>query len=333
MFKKRFILGSVGILLLAALGFAVGYIISSGRLSNPGGASAANAILPSGSDKETDGLKGPVNRVMVESARLSLKSGRLIEGARELCQLTTYNRQGKRLDNSYYLVTNDAQTGREDYAYDERGSIAEMTVRDERNNIVGHEVYSYEYDGVGNWIKRTTSTALYEEGRVKQQPTEVTYRNITYYVDQAITDLANSNPPRAENNEQPSRGDLETLRQSFDGWIAATNAQDVDKLISFYNSKVETFYLSQNVSQDFVRKDKERSFKRVSAMEVSATAPDITMSGDNQTATMRYHKTYVLKIDGGRQHRGEVLSLLRWQRTDDGWKIVGERDLLVLRRD
>jgi YD repeat-containing protein len=334
MFKKKFILGSVGILLLAALGFAVGYIISDKRISNPGGALSANAILPLGSDKETDGLKGPVNRVMVESARLSLKSGRLVEGARELCELTTYNRQGKRVDNSYYLVASDAQAGREEYAYDEQGNLNEMTVRDQNNNIVSKEVYNYEYDAVGNWTKRVTSTAIYEGGQVKQQPTEVTHRNITYYLDQAIADIANSNSSTAENagDEEHSRGDLETLRRAFDGWIAATNAQDVDHLIGFYNSKVETFYRAQNVSQDFVRDDKTRSFKRVSAIEVSATAPDIMMSGDNRTATMRFHKTYAVKMDG-REHHGEVLEWLRWQRTDDGWKIVGERDLRVLRKD
>ena len=102
--------------------------------------------------------------------------------------------------------------------------------------------------------------------------------------------------------------------------------------MSFYNSKVNAFYHSQNVSQEFVRADKTRSLKRVDAIEVHANGPEITMSSDNRLATMRFHKTYAVKIDG-REHHGETLEWLRWQRTDDGWKIVGERDIRVLRKD
>ncbi|MDT5123181.1 MAG: hypothetical protein QOC96_2663 [Acidobacteriota bacterium] len=334
MLRKDYILGSLGILLLVGVGFAIGFMIADGREPNPNTVQSTSSVPRLGSDKDNDGLVGPVNRVMTESAKLSPKSGKLIEGPRELCELTTYDRQGKRVDNSYYLVSNSSQVGREEYAYDDKGNISEMTVRDNSNNVLSKEIYTYEYDAVGNWTKMITSTAVYGGGKVRQQPTEVTYRNIAYYLDQTIAEIAKSNLPLTDSltDEQHSQGDLESLRGALDGWVAATNARDVEQLMSFYSSKVDTFYHSQNVSQEFVRADKTRSLKRVEAIEMSANGTEITMSSDNRTATMRFHKTYAVKMDG-REHHGEVLEWLRWQRTDDGWKIVGERDIRVLRKD
>jgi hypothetical protein len=46
---------------------------------------------------------------------------------------------------------------------------------------------------------------------------------------------------------------------------------------------------------------------------------------------MRFRKQYVIRVDG-RERRGEVIQQLQWQRTDEGWRIVGERDLRVLRK-
>jgi hypothetical protein len=65
-------------------------------------------------------------------------------------------------------------------------------------------------------------------------------------------------------------------------------------------------------------------------VDVQAGEPDIRLSRDGQTAVMRFRKKYA--ISGGvTERRGEVLQELRWQRTRDGWKIVSERDLRVLR--
>ncbi|MDQ3819348.1 MAG: hypothetical protein M3362_16955, partial [Acidobacteriota bacterium] len=179
MSRKEYILGSLGILLLVGVGFAVGLMIAGRVATDADRANTASSVPHRGSDKDNDGLLGPVNRVMTESARLSVKSGKVVEGARELSALTTYDRQGKRVDNSYYLVSSTSPVGREEYAYDDKGNLSEMTVRDDGNNVTGKEVYAYEYDSVGNWTKMTTSTALYGGGKVREQPTEVTYRNIT----------------------------------------------------------------------------------------------------------------------------------------------------------
>ncbi|HEV7374523.1 MAG TPA: nuclear transport factor 2 family protein [Pyrinomonadaceae bacterium] len=333
MFRKNLAPGLVGVILLACIGFAIGFTISYGWIQIPGSSQPA-ALIPLGSDKDNDGLTGPVSKVQTETAKLFLKSGKLAEGPRELLELTTYDNQGKRVDNSYYLVSTNSQAGKEEYAHDDKGNVSEMTLRDNNNNILSKAVYTYEYDAVGNWIKMVTSTVVYEGGKVTRQPTEVTYRTITYYFDQAIAEIVKSNPTSTENpsNEQSAQGDLASLRGALNGWIAATNARDLEGLMKFYNSKLDSFYRAQNVPQEFVRADKTRSFQRADSMEVSASDPEITMSSDEHTATMRFRKTYAVKI-GGRERHGEVLQLLKWQRNDDGWKIVGERDIRILRRD
>jgi ketosteroid isomerase-like protein len=45
---------------------------------------------------------------------------------------------------------------------------------------------------------------------------------------------------------------------------------------------------------------------------------------------MRFRKKYAIE-GGGEDRSGEVVQELRWRRTADGWKIVSERDLHVIR--
>jgi ketosteroid isomerase-like protein len=177
-----------------------------------------------------------------------------------------------------------------------------------------------------------TSTVVYEGGKVTRQPTEVTYRNITYYFDQAIAEIVEANPPSAEGpaGGRRAEGDFAALRGALDEWVAATNARDLERLMNFYGPEVEAYYRARNVSQDFVRADRIRLFQRADAIEVSVEAPEITMSPDGRTATMKFRKGYVMKVQG-RERRGDVFQQLQWRRTDAGWKIIGERDLKVLR--
>jgi YD repeat-containing protein len=335
MFRKIYLPGFLGILLLAAIGFAVGFTISNGWVQQSSGSSPSAALISLDNDKESDGLRGPANRVRTETAKLSLNSGKLVEGPRELLESTTYDHQGKRTDNAYYLVSSNSQVGREEYVRDAQGNLSEKTVRDSNNKILSKEVYTYEYDAVGNWVKMITSTVVYEGGKVTQQPTEVTYRNITYYFDQAIAEIVKTGPVAAGNSaaaERETKGGFASLRGSLDEWVAATNARDLERLMQFYSPEVEVYYRARNVNQDFVRADRTRLFQRSDEVKVTIAAPEITISADESVATMRFRKSYVMKVKG-RERRGEVLQLLQWRHTDEGWKITGERDLKVIRRD
>ena len=328
MFGKPYAPGFLGLLLLTCIGFFVGFFITYGWIQQNQLPHRAAALLPLESDRAMDGLQGPVNRVRTETARLVLKGGKLTEEPRELLELTLYDSQGKEVESTYYLVSGNRQAGKEEYAHDEKGNVSEMTLRDANNNILSREIYTYEHDAIGNWVKMVTSRATYEGGKLTRQPIEVTYRNITYYFDQAIAEIVNSNPASGEGPR--GTGDLAALRGALSDWVAATNARDLEKLLKFYGSKIEVFYRARNVTPEFVREDKANSFERAEAMEVSAGKPEITINSDETLATMRFRKEYFVRMNG-RERRGQVQQVLEWKWTDEGWKIVGERDQRILR--
>jgi len=143
------------------------------------------AITVLDSTKEQDGLIGSVRRVKTETARIELKDGRPIEGPPQLVEVTTYGIKGNRIENTSY-PTAGGVVGKEEYKYDEHGNITEMTVRDDRGAILSREAYSYEFDKLGNWTKMVTNLVVFENGELKREPVEVTYRTLTYYFDDAI---------------------------------------------------------------------------------------------------------------------------------------------------
>src|SRR5438309_6279342 len=64
-----------------------------------------------------------------------------------------------------------------------------MTLVNADGSLVSKEVYKYDYDSMGNWVKMTTSVAVVENGRVGFEPTEVTYRTIFYYLDATMAKM------------------------------------------------------------------------------------------------------------------------------------------------
>lgn len=135
---------------------------------------------------------------------------------------------------------------------------------------------------------------------------------------------AKPQPARIENDQ------ANILRAALDEWVAATNGRDIRKLMTFYMPQVKAFYLTRNVSNTVVRAEKAQAFREADVIEVSAQEPEIIFPGDAQIAIMRFRKRYVTKV-GARERRGEVIQELRWQRTNDGWRIISERDVKVIR--
>lgn len=124
-------------------------------------------------------------------------------------------------------------------------------------------------------------------------------------------------------------GNVSELRAALGGWIDATNARDIDRQMNFYDAKLDAFYLARDASREAVRGEKARVFSRASTVEVRADEPQIDLSADGQTATMRFRKQFNIEGGGG-DKRGAVLQELRWRRTPAGWKITSERDLRVV---
>ncbi len=122
-----------------------------------------------------------------------------------------------------------------------------------------------------------------------------------------------------------------TSRGALNEWVDAITSRDIDKQMAFYAPTVDTFYLQRHVAQADVRAEKDRLFGQAKAIDVRLMdEPQITFSNAGRIATMRVRLSYV--IEGAEQtRRGEVIRELRWMNTDEGWKIVGERDVRVIR--
>jgi len=163
---------------------------TSAQVQNSVGARQPHsAISVLDSTKEQDGLVGSVRRVRTESAKVEVQDGQPVEGVRQLLELTTYGINGNRIENTSY-PGRDSLIGKEEYNYDSRGNIIEMTLRDDQGTILSKEAYSYEFDTFGNWTKMVTSLVVFENGQLKSEPVEVTYRTVTYYFNESIAKIA-----------------------------------------------------------------------------------------------------------------------------------------------
>jgi periplasmic protein TonB len=209
--------------------------VSGGQVwaQDDGGTRAAAAHVEAGSSSAQDGLAGPVRRVRTEIADLLSKDGKLVESPRVLLETIVYNRQGRKVDHSVYAVSSAALVGKETYKYDARGNIVEMTVRGDDGAIVSQEIYAYEFDPLGNWTKMTTSVAVIENNNVTYEPTEVTYRAITYYRTDAVAKVilapagpaGGPSPPPAASPEPKTEAPEAADRAEVVGVPAGENGQ------------------------------------------------------------------------------------------------------------
>jgi Tfp pilus assembly protein PilF len=226
--------------------------ISAQAQNSVGASQPRPAISVLDSTREQDGLLGSVRRVKIESAKIDVLDGRTVEGQRQLLELTTYGFNGNRLENISY-PGGDSVIGKEEYKYDDRGNIIEMTLRDERGAIVNREAYSYEFDSFGNWTKMLTSLVVFENGQLKREPVEVTYRTVTYYFNDQIANIVNEpaarkmpRAPEATELQPPSleknKIDLNTSRSANVSASAlapagappplATKPQEIEKAVA-----------------------------------------------------------------------------------------------------
>jgi protein TonB len=157
------------------------------RLPAPLPASPVHAFVTGDNenDRSRDGLQGPVRRVRTETSKLVSKGGKMSEGARVVLETATYDMKGAKIDTAYFLGAGGSLSGKEVYKYDDRGNIVEMTLFNTDGSVLSKEKYDYEFDGMGNWTRMTTSVAVIENGQMSFEPTEVTYRIIAYYLEDA----------------------------------------------------------------------------------------------------------------------------------------------------
>src|SRR5438132_6682674 len=156
-------------------------------------------------DRVRDGLIGPVRRVRTEVVKLSNAGGKTVEDSkRVVLETAEYDLKGSKTQNQYFPIAGSTLTGREVYKYDDKGNISEMTLVNADGSLVSKEVYKYESDSLGNWVKMTTSVAVVENGKIAFEPTEVTYRTIFYYLDATMAKMvepAGNSAPSVKNED------------------------------------------------------------------------------------------------------------------------------------
>jgi ketosteroid isomerase-like protein len=153
------------------------------------------------------------------------------------------------------------------------------------------------------------------------RPTQLPPRDAVATVPRESLDL----PPR----QAPRASERAALRAALDEWIAATNARDLARQMTFYPPTVAVFYRERNVARSAVLAEKRRLFARAEVIDVQAGPPEIALDGAD-AATMRFRKTYDIRGPQA-SRRGEVVQELRWAKTPEGWKITSERDVQVIR--
>lgn len=174
----------------------------------------ANSLQPTNSgsnndsDRARDGLVGPVRRVRTEVVKVSNASGKMVEDSKRLLLETAeYDLKGAKTQNQYFPVAGSTLTGRETYKYDDKGNISEMILMNPDGSLLSKEVYKYEFDSIGNWVKMTTSIAGVENQKMVFDPSEITYRTIFYYLDASMAKMVQPSsaasvqlPPSSMNN-------------------------------------------------------------------------------------------------------------------------------------
>src|SRR5262249_18976387 len=109
------------------------------------------------SDREKEGLIGPVATVRIEATYFERENERLIESKRRLLKEVEFDRAGKLLYSQKKPVLGDTQLCDEKFKYDEKGREKEKyCLGDSKERVL--EKYTYEEeDSYGNWTKRVTS--------------------------------------------------------------------------------------------------------------------------------------------------------------------------------
>jgi TolA-binding protein len=235
------------------------------------------------STKEQEGLSGAVRRMRVESARLELKSGKLTEGPRQLMEVTAYDVKGNRIENvSYPLSASSA--GKEEYKYDKRGNVTEMTLRGDDGSILSKERYEYEYDKVGNWTKMMTSLVVFEGGELKLEPVEVTYRSFSYYFNDTVEKILSANSPTTlQLTESP---------KSVAGIEPAKDSDSAESSLQVAQPMIVVPAADNSLASDFNGKTREISSPETTLASDQVTSKPINKSpaaespGESQTTVV-----------------------------------------------
>jgi hypothetical protein len=120
---------------------------------------------------------------LVEEMRLHSQS------ANDFKWVYLYDEAGRKVEESFYVIraqgllnkTESTLDFKSVYAYDAKGNLIEETRYDGSGGVKSKKSYRYEFDAAGNWIVQTSGAWVTRSGKPYFEPTEATYRTITYH--------------------------------------------------------------------------------------------------------------------------------------------------------
>ncbi len=189
-------------------------------------------------DRERDGLVGPVKAVLTDDVILAEQNGQWLE-IQQASSTSIYDESGKRTlqtpfriaaPGGYAITPHDAMfnpqakrqrveepapnTGGKWFKnYDDKGYLIEATRHDVSGKRVESFSVTYEFDDVGNWIKRRTRRSTESGQTSPSQPDEASYRHIVYFNSPAAPsrDQAEIIPATAKQLKSPIAANEENI--------------------------------------------------------------------------------------------------------------------------
>ncbi|MGH9856147.1 MAG: hypothetical protein ACREBD_40460, partial [Blastocatellia bacterium] len=192
------------------------------------------------SDRERDGLVGAVKAVLTDDVIIGEQNGRQTE-TQQASSTSIYDESGKRttqtpfriaLPGGYAITQHDSmfnpqarnqrieepisnQGGKWIKSYGDKGYMTEGVRYDGGGKQVESLSVSYEFDDVGNWIKRVTRRSNQDNQASSTQFTEESHRYIIYFFPATsrasrtvltFTNITQSKSPIPSNEENLIRG-------------------------------------------------------------------------------------------------------------------------------
>ncbi|HZS03777.1 MAG TPA: copper-binding protein [Blastocatellia bacterium] len=160
-------------------------------------------------DRDRDGLVGPVKAVLTDDVVFAEQAGAWVE-TQQVSATAIYDASGKKtlqtpfrlsLPSGYAALPHEtgydpkasgskveesipgpqgSASGKWVKTYNARGYLIEQVRFDAGGSVTEKQAFTYEYDSYGNWVRRTASKVVSRDGRATTEPLEASYRMIIY---------------------------------------------------------------------------------------------------------------------------------------------------------
>lgn len=131
--------------------------------------------------------------------------------------------------------------------------------------------------------------------------------------------------------EQES-GNKAAIQQSVEAWANAFRARDTVALAGYYAPVVEQYFRKKNFTRTQVQESFESGFANIANINrYEITDLSVDFIGGSSRATASFNKQWDTSQTDGKTFSGEEIEQLTFENTDEGWKIVREEELNIIR--